>query len=129
MKDRPSAPDPPMIRALRGCAAIALLGFALLLVLISFGATIEMETFPGLRENRAWMVVSLLVLAAPAAVGGLLFTGWRSYGGRAATACLVVLMALRVWTLAPALHCWSYDSVGRGDDGSYHCVNRDGTAP
>ncbi|GAB2495648.1 hypothetical protein [Nocardiopsis aegyptia] len=129
MRNRtPRPPEPPMIRALRGCAATALFGFAVLLVLVSFGATTEMETFPGLRENRSWMVVLLLVLALAATALGLLLSGWRSFGGRAAVACLVVVMALRMWTLAPVLHCWSYDSVGRGDDGTYTCANRNGTA-
>jgi hypothetical protein len=38
-------------------------------------------------------------------------------------------MALRMWTLTPMLHCWSYDSVGRADDGSYTCVNRGDMMP
>jgi hypothetical protein len=29
------------------------------------------------------------------------------------------LAALRLWSLAPMLHCWQHDSVGRNDDGSY----------
>ncbi|MQY10245.1 hypothetical protein SRB5_03520 [Streptomyces sp. RB5] len=106
----------------RGCSAAFV--FAALVVLASFAGTTEMETFPGLRENRAPIAVYLLVFAALVAAGGLALTTWRSYGGWAAVVCLVALMTLRMWTLAPALHCWSYDSTGRNDDGSYTCVNR-----
>jgi hypothetical protein len=113
----------------RGCAAVLVFAFAALVVLISFGGTIEMESFPGLRENRAPIIVYMLVFATLVAVGGLAFTGWRSYGGWAVVVCLVALVAARMWTLAPALHCWSYDSVGRNDDGSYTCVNRGGMVP
>ncbi|MFD9213790.1 hypothetical protein ACFVY9_11895 [Streptomyces sp. NPDC059544] len=38
--------------------------------------------------------------------------------GWAVVVCLVALVAARMWTLVPALHCWSYDSAGRNDDGS-----------
>jgi len=103
--------------------------FAALLVLLAFGGTVEMESFPGLRENLAPVAVWLLVLATPAAVGGLALAGWRSYAGWGAAACLAALMALRMWTLAPMLHCWSHDSVGRADDGSYTCHDRGDMLP
>ncbi|MFF7216017.1 hypothetical protein ACFZAU_36690 [Streptomyces sp. NPDC008238] len=114
----------PYARAVRGCTAAIVFAFAVLVVLFSFGGTIEMESFPGLRENMGPVIVYMLVFAALVGVGGLALSGWRSYGGWAAVACIGVLMAVRMWTLAPALHCWSYDSVGRNDDGSYSCVNR-----
>jgi hypothetical protein len=109
---------------LRAVAAGALFAFAALVVLLAFGGTVEMETFPGLRENLAPVVVWMLVLAALTAAGGLALAGWRSLAGWAAVGLLAVLVGLRLWTLAPMLHCWSYDSVGREDDGSYTCVNR-----
>ncbi|WP_432137512.1 MULTISPECIES: hypothetical protein [unclassified Streptomyces] len=112
----------------RGCLAVVSLLFAVCLALFSHAGTIEMETFPGLRENRAPVVVWMLVLAAPAGVAGLACAGWRSTAGRIGMVLLVVIVALRMWTLAPMLHCWSYDSVGREDDGSYSCYNRDMTA-
>jgi hypothetical protein len=98
--------------------------FAALVVGFSFGGTIEMETFPGLQENLAPVVVWMLVFAVLVTVGGLALAGWRSLVGWIAVGLLAGLMALRMWTLAPMLPCWSYDSVGREDDGSYYCVNR-----
>ncbi|MET8802310.1 hypothetical protein [Streptomyces sp. NPDC004546] len=66
----------------------------------------------------------MLVFAALAAAGGLVLAGPRSYGGWAAVILLGALAALRLWTLAPMLHCWQHDSVGRNDDGSYSCHDR-----
>ncbi|WUD77323.1 hypothetical protein OG937_39275 [Streptomyces sp. NBC_00510] len=122
--DRDEVTLGPYDRAARGCTAALVFAFAVLVVLFSFAGTIEMESFPGLRENRGPLIVSMLVFAALVAVGGLALSGWRSYGGWAAVACVGALAALRMWTLAPTLHCWTYDSVGRNDDGSYYCVNR-----
>ncbi|MGP4083909.1 hypothetical protein [Streptomyces sp. KR55] len=116
-------------RVVRGCAAAAVFAFAGLVVFFGFGSTAEMESFPGLRENLAPVVVYLLVFAALLAVGGLALAGRRSYAGWGAVVVLGVLMAVRIWTLAPMLHCWSYDSVGRNDDGSYSCVNRGDMLP
>ncbi|MGD1216868.1 hypothetical protein AB9Q10_00375 [Streptomyces krungchingensis] len=116
-------------RAARGCTAALVFACAVLVVLISFGATIEMESFPGLRENMGPLTVYTLGFAALVTLGGLALSGWRSSAGWAAVACVGALMALRMWTLAPALHCWSYDSVGRNDDGSYNCVNRGDMLP
>lgn len=107
----------PYARAARGCTAALVFACAVLVVLISFAGTIETESFPGLRENEGPLIVYMLGFAALVAVGGLALSGWRSYAGWAAVACLGALMALRMWTLAPALHCWAYDSVGRNDDG------------
>lgn len=115
--------------AARGCAAAAVFAFAAFAVLLAFGSTVEMESFPGLRENLAPLAVYLLVSAALLAVGGLALAGRRSYAGWGAVAVLGALVAVRLWTLAPALHCWSHDSVGRNDDGSYSCVNRGDTLP
>ncbi|MDX3234900.1 hypothetical protein PV392_04210 [Streptomyces sp. ME03-5709C] len=119
----------PYARAARGCTAALVFAFAVLVVLFSFGGTIEMESFPGLQDNMGPVVVYMLVFAALVGVGGLALSGLRSYGGWAAVACIGAVMALRMWTLAPALHCWSYDSVGRNDDGSYYCVNRGDLLP
>ncbi|MEU3251524.1 hypothetical protein [Streptomyces sp. NPDC006997] len=108
-------------RVVRGCAAVTVFGSAALAVLFSFGGTVEMETFPGLRENRGPVVVWMLVFAAVVAAGGLALTGWRSRAARVATGCLAALVAVRLWTVAPVLHCWSYDKVSRADDGTYTC--------
>jgi hypothetical protein len=116
-------------RVARGCAAAAVFAFTGVVVLLCFGGTIEMESFPGLRENMAPVVVYMLVFAALLAVGGVALAGLRSYAGWAAVAALGALMALRMWTLTPMLHCWSYDSVGRNDDGSYSCYNRGDMLP
>ncbi|MFC7220251.1 hypothetical protein ACFQLX_19085 [Streptomyces polyrhachis] len=126
---RGEAAPRPHPRAARGCTAVFLFACAVLAVLLSFMATSEMESSPGLRENMAPLAVCTLAFGALSAVGGLALTGRRSYGGSAAAICLGLLIALRMWTLAPALHCWSYDSVGRDADGSYRCVNREHTAP
>lgn len=127
--ERGEVPLEPYARAVRGCTAALVFAFAVLVVLFSFAGTIEMESFPGLRENMGPVIVYMLVFTAVVGVGGLALSGWRSYGGWAAVACLGALMAVRMWTLAPALHCWSYDSVGRNDDGSYTCVNRGDMLP
>ncbi|MFC5020750.1 hypothetical protein ACFPM3_01110 [Streptomyces coeruleoprunus] len=95
----------------------------LLLALLSHTATIEMETFPGLRENRGPMVVWICGIAVLSAVAGYALQGWRSRGALVMVLLVGVVVALRLYTIAPALHCWSYDSVGR-HDGAYHCVNR-----
>lgn len=116
-------------RAVRGGAAAAVFAFAALVVCFAFGGTVEMESFPGLRENLAPVVVGMLVFAVLLTGGGLALAGRRSYTAWAVAAALVALMALRVWTLAPVLHCWSYDSVSRDDDGSYRCLNRGDMLP
>jgi hypothetical protein len=115
--------------AARGCAAAAFFGVAGAAVLLAFGSTVEMEGFPGLRENLAPLAVYLLVFAALLAVGGLALAGRRSYAGWGAVAVLGALVAVRLWTLAPMLHCWFHDSVGQNDDGSYSCVNRGDMLP
>jgi hypothetical protein len=116
-------------RAARGCAAGGLFAFAALIVLLAFSATIEMETFAGLRENLAPVAVGLLVCALLPAAGAVALAGWRSRAAWVLTGCLAALVALRLWTLAPMLHCWSYESVGREEDGSYTCVNRGDMLP
>ncbi|MFF6810876.1 hypothetical protein ACFZAG_13450 [Streptomyces sp. NPDC012403] len=116
-------------RAARGCAAAVVLACAGLAVLLAFGSTVEMESFPGLRENLAPLAVYLLVCAALLAAGGLALAGRRSYAGWGAVVVLGALVAVRLWTLAPILHCWSHESVGRNDDGSYSCVNRGDMLP
>ncbi|MEY9488700.1 hypothetical protein RKD26_004494 [Streptomyces calvus] len=110
-------------RVARGCAAGAVFAFAGLVVLFGFLGTVEMESFPGLQQNNAPLIVCMLVFAVLLAAGGLALAGRRSYAGWGAVAVLGVLVAVRLWTLAPVLHCWSHDSVGRNDDGSYSCVN------
>ncbi|MFD8521046.1 hypothetical protein ACFV2D_13655 [Streptomyces capillispiralis] len=124
-----AAPATGASRVARGCAAAVAFLFAGAAVLLAFGSTVEMESFPGLRENLAPLAVYLLVFAVPAAAAGLAVAGWRSAAGWAAAAVVGVLVAVRLWTLAPMLHCWSHDSVGRNDDGSYHCVNRGDMLP
>ncbi|MFF3910142.1 hypothetical protein ACFYZJ_30155 [Streptomyces sp. NPDC001848] len=113
----------------RGCAAVVAIGCAVLAVFFSFMVTTDMETVPGLRDNMAPMAVGALVFAALLVVGGTALGGRPSYAGWAVVALFGGLMALRMWTLAPMLHCWSYDSVGRNDDGSYSCVNRGAMSP
>ncbi|MET9829372.1 hypothetical protein ABZ078_08680 [Streptomyces sp. NPDC006385] len=116
-------------RVVRGGAAAAVFAFAALVVCFAFAGTVEMESFSGLRENLAPVVVGMLLFAVLVTGGGLALAGRRSYTAWVVAAVLVALMALRMWTLAPMLHCWSYDSVGRNADGSYHCVNRGDMLP
>jgi uncharacterized membrane protein len=111
------------LSAARGCLAAVVLGCAGLAVCFAFLVTAGMDS-PGWQDNAAPMAVALSVVAALLTAGGLALAG-RPYGGWwVVVAALGALMALRMWTLAPVLHCWSYDSVGRNDDGSYSCGNR-----
>ncbi|WP_031477018.1 hypothetical protein [Streptomyces bicolor] len=113
----------------RCCAAGALFVFAALVVLFAFGGTVEMEAFPGLRENMGPVVVWMLVFALLPTAGAVALAGRRSRIGWVAAGALAVLVALRLWTLAPMLHCWSYDSVWRDEDGSYRCADRGDMLP
>ncbi|GGW41296.1 hypothetical protein [Streptomyces griseoloalbus] len=109
--------------------APAVLAFACLAVLLGFGSTVEMESFPGPRENLGPVAVYLTVCAALLAARGLTLTGRRSRAGWAAVVVIGSLVAARARTLAPMPHCWSYGSVGRNDDGSHSCVNRGDMLP
>ncbi|POX53209.1 hypothetical protein [Streptomyces sp. Ru72] len=109
--------------AVRSCLAVVVFACAGLAVGFAFLVTAGMDS-PGWQDNTAPMAVALSVVAALLSAGGLALAG-RPYGGWwVVVAALGALIALRMWTLAPALHCWSYDSVGRNDDGSYSCGNR-----
>ncbi|MFJ8647312.1 hypothetical protein ACIRNI_14460 [Streptomyces sp. NPDC093546] len=103
--------------------AVALFLFALLVMAFSFAGTIEMESFPGLRENLTIPVIAVGVFAVVVAAAGLVLAGVRSRLAQAATACVVLLLAWRVYTLGPVLHCWDHNSVGRDDDGTYRCYD------
>ncbi|GAA3304522.1 hypothetical protein [Streptomyces cinereospinus] len=116
-------------RIVRGCAAAVVFAFAVLVVLFAFGGTIEVDTAPWLDQNPAPVVVMMLVIAVLVTAGGVLLSGPRSYAGWIAAACVAALVVLRTWTLAPMLHCWSYDSVGRNEDGSYRCLDRGDMLP
>ncbi|MFF3684611.1 hypothetical protein OHS70_25280 [Streptomyces sp. NBC_00390] len=107
----------------RGCGAAALFALAALLAYVSFGATVEMETFPGFRPNHAGFAVFSVVLAVLSAWGGLAVAGRRSRLALAATVCVAAALTWRMYTLAPALHCWEHNTVGRNDDGSYDCFD------
>lgn len=108
----------------RGCAGALFFAGAFFLILVSFSFTVEMETYPGLRDNLAPAAVWACGIAVVLAVGALAATGWRSVGGLVTALVVVLLVALRMYTVAPMLHCWSYDSVGRDSDGTYGCYNR-----
>ncbi len=72
-----------------------------------------MESFPGLRENRARFAGSLCGTAlAVAGVFGLL--GCRSRAAAVMAVRVAALAAWRLFPLAPALHCWSHDTVRPG---------------
>ncbi|MGI5399026.1 hypothetical protein ACQEVG_06120 [Streptomyces sp. CA-135486] len=108
----------------RGCGGAVLFTVAALFAYASIMSTIEMETFPGLRDNDAGLALFFVVLAAGAAVAGLFFAGRRSRAALVATACVAVALTWRAYTVAPAMHCWDHNSVGRNDDGSYDCYDR-----
>jgi hypothetical protein len=108
---------------LRGCGGAALFVSAAFLAWLSFGVTVEMETFVGLRPNDAGFALFFAVLAAGAALWGLRLAGRRSVLALAATVCLAAALAWRLHTIAPALHCWDHNTVGRNDDGSYDCFD------
>ncbi|NBE53503.1 hypothetical protein [Streptomyces boluensis] len=92
---------------------------------VSVGFTIEMETFVGLRENRAPIAVFLLVIAALCALAGAMLSARRIPRTTAVlTLCVVALLTWRTVVLAPMLPCWSHESVGRNEDGSYDCYDR-----
>ncbi|GGT17893.1 hypothetical protein GCM10010271_21160 [Streptomyces kurssanovii] len=108
---------------LRGCGSAALFAFAALLAWFSFGVTVEMETFAGLRPNDAGIALLFAVLAAGAALWGLRLAGRRSVLALGATVCLAAALVWRLHTIAPALHCWDHNTVGRDADGSYDCFD------
>jgi hypothetical protein len=108
----------------RGCGAVLLFAVAALLTWLSFVWTFEMETFPGLRDNTAPFAVFSVVLASGATAGALAAAGHRSRIALVATACVVVALGWRLWTVAPAMHCSDFNSVARNDDGSYDCFDR-----
>lgn len=83
-----------------------------------------MESFPGLRENRARFAVSLCAVAALAVPGVFGLLGRRSRAAAVTTVFVAALVAWRLFTLAPALHCWSHDTVVRDGAGSYRCLDR-----
>ncbi|MEU7277334.1 hypothetical protein AB0A69_00845 [Streptomyces sp. NPDC045431] len=103
--------------------ALALYLFALVVMSFSFMGTVEMESFPGLRQNDTFAVIVMGVFAVVVAGAALVLAGYRSRLAQAATACVVLLLAWRVYTLGPVLHCWNHNSVGRGDDGTYTCYD------
>ncbi|MGW7285690.1 hypothetical protein ACWGH4_09375 [Streptomyces sp. NPDC054847] len=107
----------------RGCGSAALFALAALLAWFSFGVTVEMETFAGLRPNDAGVALFFAVLAAGAALGGLGLAGRRSVLALVATVCLAAALLWRLHTITPALHCWDHNTVGRNDDGSYDCFD------
>ncbi|MDX2848331.1 hypothetical protein [Actinacidiphila glaucinigra] len=110
--------------AARGCTAAVVFAAGACLVMLGFLATMDMESGPGLRDNTAPLVVYLCALAALLAAGGVAVAVRRSRAARGAALCLAALLAWRMCTVAPALHCWSHNSVGRADDGSYLCYDR-----
>lgn len=113
----------------RGCAGAVLQAGALGLAVLSFGGTVEMETFPGLHQNRAPVVALLCAVAALLLVAGAAVGGRRARAGLVVAVCVGGLLVWRLSGLAPMLHCWSYDSVAREDDGSYRCVDRGDMLP
>ncbi|MFE0625663.1 hypothetical protein ACFW3D_01675 [Streptomyces sp. NPDC058864] len=112
------------VAAGRGCGAAVLFAACACLVMLGFLATMEMESGPGLRDNTAPLVVYLCALAALPAAGGVAVAVRGSRAARGAALCLAALLAWRMCTVAPALHCWSHNSVGRAGDGSYRCYDR-----
>ncbi|MEU4093502.1 hypothetical protein [Streptomyces sp. NPDC026673] len=112
------------VAAERGCGAAALFGLALFLVLVAFAGTTEMESFPGLRDNRVQFVVYTCAIAVLAAAGVFGVLGRRSRAALVLAVCVAALVAWRLWTIAPAFPCWSHDTVSRDDDGSYRCLDR-----
>ncbi|MET9874197.1 hypothetical protein ABZZ36_06135 [Actinacidiphila glaucinigra] len=112
------------VAAGRGCGAAVLFATGACLVMLGFLATMDMESGPGVRDNTAPLVVHLCALAALLAAGGVAVAVRRSRAARGAALCLAALLAWRMYTVAPALHCWSHNSVGRAADGSYGCFDR-----
>ncbi|ATW48443.1 hypothetical protein [Streptomyces peucetius] len=105
----------------RGCGSAALFAVAAFLAWYSFGITVEMETIPGFRPNRAGFAIFLVLAAAGAALAALTLAGRRSRLALTATACVAAALVWRVHTIAPALHCWDHNTVGRNEDGSFDC--------
>ncbi|MGW3241806.1 hypothetical protein [Streptomyces sp. NPDC001070] len=109
----------------RGCAAAALLAAGGFLALLSFFGATELGTFPGdLQENRAPLVVTACVIAVLLTAGGVAAAGRGSCVALASAACVALLVTWRLYTIGPALHCWSYNTVVSNPDGSYDCVDR-----
>ncbi|MFF7211449.1 hypothetical protein ACFZAU_13055 [Streptomyces sp. NPDC008238] len=112
------------VAAGRGCGAAVLFAAGACLVMLGFLAAMDMESGLGLRDNTAPLVVYLCALAALLAAGGVAVAVRRSRAARGAALCLAALLAWRMYTVGPVLHCWSYDAVSRADDGSYLCYDR-----
>jgi hypothetical protein len=118
-----------------GCLTVGLIALSALLILVSFAATTEIdspEAFPGLKDNRSGLVLTLLVLGLAALLGALA-TARRILRTALTTAtvsllvCTAVLLAAagyRASTLAPMLTCWGHESLAHNPDGSYTCHDR-----
>ncbi|WP_261957674.1 hypothetical protein [Streptomyces nigrescens] len=116
-----------------GCLAVGLMVLSALLILVSFGATTELDApdaFPGIKDNRSGLVLMILILGLAALLGAMA-TALRASRNALPTAaaglaCAVLLAAAgyRAYTLAPMLTCWGHESLAHNPDGSYTCHDR-----
>ncbi|MFM9369639.1 hypothetical protein [Streptomyces sp. Da 82-17] len=102
-----------------------LLVLGLFLTVFSLGFTVEMESFPGLRDNVAPIAVFAVAVAVLCGLAGVLLCARRL--PRTAVVlglCLLAGAVWRVYALAPMLPCWSHDTVARNENGTYTCYDR-----
>ncbi|MDI3406335.1 hypothetical protein [Streptomyces cavernicola] len=102
-----------------------LLVLGLFLTVFSLGFTVEMESFPGLRDNVAPIAVVVVLIGGLCGLAGAMLCA-RSTPRTAAVLglCLLAAVGWRTYALAPMLPCWSHESVARNEDGSYTCYDR-----
>ncbi|WP_457028431.1 hypothetical protein [Kitasatospora sp. P5_F3] len=116
---------------MRGCLIVGLVPIAALALLLSLAGTTEAEQpelFPGLRENRAPLVLVLLVVGVLATVAALALAVRGSRWVLISVGVMGVLLlggaVCRTVTLAPMLHCSGHTAISREEDGSYRCADR-----
>ncbi|MCZ2523582.1 hypothetical protein [Streptomyces sp. HB2AG] len=134
MKRTGSAEAPtahPALEFAGGCLSGVLVLLAGLLIALSFGSTVEIESpeqFAGLRDNDSGVALAVLVLGVVALLGGLAVAVRTSRVLLAVVGAvcgvLIVAAGYRGYTLSPMLKCWEHDTIARNANGSYTCYDR-----
>ncbi|MFD4977810.1 hypothetical protein [Streptomyces sp. NPDC058424] len=122
---------PPASKLAGGCLAGVLVLLAGLLIALSFGSTVEIESpdqFAGLRDNDISVALVALILGVVALLGGLA-TAMRTSRVLLAVVgavcgVLIVAASYRGYTLSPMLKCWNHNAIAQNTNGSYTCYDR-----
>ncbi|GAA3371362.1 hypothetical protein GCM10020367_21730 [Streptomyces sannanensis] len=120
-----------MTGAVRGVLAGVLLVLSGFVVLFSWTGLNEVtspESFPGIRDNHAPIVVIMLGIGLLPPAAALWLVRRLGRAGRAMALCgavaVLALTAPIVSDVAPMLHCWEADGIAQQPDGSYKCYDR-----